>query len=130
MTEQNQKEANRHARIVEILLGAVLTVAIAFGGWTVNEFIGIHNRISDVENRLGNVEIRLDNVETRLGNVEARLSNVEERLGRVEARLTGIETALNILVARQNGADKLEGAGETKDGAISRSRGAQQEARK
>jgi len=114
MTEHEQKEADRHVRIVEILLGAVLAVAVAFGGWTVNQFIGIHNRISDVENRLGNVETRLD-------NVEVRLSNVETRLARVEVQLAGIQSALNILVARQNGADGLEGAGETKGGAISRS---------
>jgi len=93
MTEQGEKRAHRDARIIEVLLGAVLAVAVAYAGWTVNKFIELNTRLTRLETK----------VETKFEEFESRFVRVEERLARIEA-------ALNILVARQNG----EAEGESK----------------
>lgn len=101
MTEHEQKDpgqrdAIRHARILEILLGAYLAATFAFGGW-------VAVKVTDNSARISVIEHRLDQIEIRLSNVEARLAKVEERLTRIEA-------ALNILVARKKAEDDLADA--------------------
>jgi len=96
-----EREARRRDRIIEILLGVVVTLVLmifAIGGWTAVRVVDNTARIAVIENRL-------DNIETRLGDVETRLA-------RVEVQLAGIQSALNILVARKNG--EVGGEGESK----------------
>lgn len=89
MSEQGEKRAHRDARIIEVLLGAVLAVAVAYAGWTVNKFIELETRITRLE--------------TKVAEFEARFSRIEERLTRIEA-------ALNFLVARKKAEDGIEDA--------------------
>ena len=89
MTEQeqmNQRNVIRHARILEILLGAYLAATLAFGGWTA----------------------------AKVTDNSQRIAVIEHRLDRIEARLSRIESALNILVARKNAEEGLADAGASK----------------
>jgi chromosome segregation ATPase len=55
---------------------------------------GLDNRLGDVENHLDNVNNRLGNVENHLSNVDNRLENVENHLGNVDNRLENVENHL------------------------------------
>jgi len=107
-----EREARRRDRIIEILLGVVVTLVLmifAIGGWTAVRVVDNTARIAVIENRL-------DNIETRLGDVETRLA-------RVEVQLAGIQSALNILVARKNGAAGSADAGESKQSKLAPGQG-------
>ena len=91
--QMNQRNVIRHARILEILLGAYLAATLAFGGW-------VAAKVTDNSQRIAVIEHRLD--------------RVEHRLDRIEARLSRIESALNILVARKNAEEGLADAGASK----------------
>jgi len=74
-----QREAIRHARVLEILLAAYLAATFTFGGW----------------------------VAIKVTDNSARVAVIEHRLDRIEKRLDRIEAALNILVARKKAEDGL-----------------------
>ncbi|MCP2727768.1 hypothetical protein NJ959_04655, partial [Symplocastrum sp. BBK-W-15] len=66
------------------------------------QFNGVCNRLTAVEEKVATTEGRLNNTEGRLNNTEGRLNNTEGRLNTTEGRLTTTEERLNTTEERLN----------------------------
>lgn len=78
-----------------VTIGAIVTVALALGGWWQNRSRTIDKRIDDCHARLDRHEIRLNGVETALREIPSRAE-----FHSLDKKMTELNGRLDTLIAR------------------------------